>query len=44
MFEGEDVGNLVGINVALRVVVHSGTLAFHRLTLEKEKLLQIIQE
>ena len=36
MFEEKDVGNLVGINVALRVVGLSGTFVFHRLPLEKE--------
>lgn len=36
VFEGEDVGNLVGINVAFRMVVLSGNLASHMLPLEKE--------
>ena len=36
MFEGKDVGNLVGINAAFRMVVLSGNLASYRLPLEKE--------
>ena len=36
VFEGEDVGKLVGINVAFRMVVLSGNLASHTLPLEKE--------
>ena len=36
VFEGEDVGDLVGINAAFRMVVLSGNLASYRLPLEKE--------